>query len=542
MLAGFWTVAFTVAVMAAGCNRQTGSSSTSSTDQNEIRLDALRQLRPVSLPDFSHMTELVQDQIREQYSSVMQQLENPDTTVVELGNAYGELGKLLLAVDYFDASEASFLNAQALVPNDMRWPYYLAHVHRFKGALATSAAFFEQAQRLQSHHLATLIWLGEVHLAQGRFEAAEHQFIRALSLRASPVAARFGLGRAAMGRQDYAGAVKHLEEALKLDPMAVAIHYPLAMAYRRLGRTGDADAHLRMRAGTKVLFDDPLMRELDELLESPGNYELRGTRALDQGDWAAAAGQFRKGIELAPADPSLRHRLGTALFMLGDEAGALEQFQAAVRASPTFARAHYSLGVLMESSGRHEEAVTRFLAAVKYDPSYVEPRLSLAGVWQRTGRLQAALDQYEQILTIDPRAMEARFKYAMALARLRRYPEARDQLNRGLTAHPDQPQFAHALARVLAAAPNDLVRDGRRAQAIMQALSDEQKRLDLGETMAMTLAELGEYEQAAAWQRGAMAAAKQLGRDQLVHRMAENLYMYEREKPCRTPWRDGEWP
>jgi hypothetical protein len=91
---------------------------------------------------------------------------------------------------------------------------------------------------------------------------------------------------------------------------------------------------------------------------------------------------------------------------------------------------------------------------------------------------------------------------------------------------------------VLAAAPDSRVRDGRRAMAVMERLSEEQQRMDLGETMAMALAETGRYEEAAALQREAIAAAPA----EIAERMAANLTLYEAGQPSRTPWRDGEIP
>jgi hypothetical protein len=58
--------------------------------------------------------------------------------------------------------------------------------------------------------------------------------------------------------------------------------------------------------------------------------------------------------------------------------------------------------------------------------------------------------------------------------------------------------------------------------------------------MAMTLAELGRFQEAVTWQREAMAAAKQTGRSDMSVGMAENLKLYERRQPCRTPWRDDD--
>ena len=69
----------------------------------------------------------------------------------------------------------------------------------------------------------------------------------------------------------------------------------------------------------------------------------------------------------------------------------------------------------------------------------------------------------------------------------------------------------------------------------MQMLSDDQRRIDFGETMAMVFAEVGQYEDAAAWQREGMAAAARAGRDDLARRMAEHLRLYEGRTPYRTP-------
>ena len=80
--------------------------------------------------------------------------------------------------------------------------------------------------------------------------------------------------------------------------------------------------------------------------------------------------------------------------------------------------------------------------------------------------------------------------------------------------------MAHALARLLATAPDASVRDGARAKAIVEELLKGQKTTDLGETMAMTLAELGEYSEAAAVQREIIAAAGKAGLHDAVQRMA----------------------
>src|SRR5262249_45465040 len=152
------------------------------------------------------------------------------------------------------------------------------------------------------------------------------------------VPALFGLGRAALARQDFGRAIDYLEQALAIDEHAILIHYPLALAYRGAGNREQAEAHIRRRGPGQIRPPDPLMQELDTLLESAVAYEVRGARALDEGQWAAAAEYFRKGIELAPDEPSYRHKLGTALAMMGDGQGAFEQFELVARRWPKFAK------------------------------------------------------------------------------------------------------------------------------------------------------------------------------------------------------------
>ena len=513
----------------------------SSTSTSILRPPDGMELRSVVLPDLSRVEAPVQRQLREGAAALISRIEDRQTAFVDLGAVYGEMGKLLMAAQYLDAAESCFLNAQSLVPADRRWPYYLGRLYKVKGPLAKSVASFERALQLAPDDVATLIWLGEAHLAEGRADAAAPLFARALRGQPNSIAARFGAGRAALAVRDYAGAVTYLEQGLALNPRVAAFHYPLALAYRGLGRVAEAEAHMRQRGGSDVLPADPLMQELEDLLQSPMAYDLRGTRALEIGDWGAATAYFRKGLELAPDDATLRHRLGTTLAQIGDTRGAVEQFEQVIRTSPEFSKAYYSLGVLMEADGRQQDAIDRYSTAVKYEPTYVQARVRLAGVLRRTARLEESLAQYEQALETDPTSAAAAFGYAMTLIQLQRYDEARDRLAQGMTTYPDRTAFARALARLLAVAPSERVRDGRRAKSLAEDFLKHQQTADLAETLAMALAEVGQYAQAAALQRQLEAAAARAGRSDLVPRLNATLALYERGKPNRTFWEDEEW-
>ena len=507
-------------------------------------------LLEVSLPDLSGMDAPVQKQVRERFAAMQQTVARPGATDTERGQAYGGIGMVLHAGEYFDAAEPAYLNAQRLMPREPRWPYFLAHLHKSRGNIAGSISAFKRVLEIAPDDLATLIWLGRTYLDQGVADEAEPLFARARQLAPREPVVLAGLGQSALARRDYGGAVSALEEALSIDASLASIHSPLAMAYRGLGDTAKAEAHLKQWRNTDVLVPDPFRQELDLSLDSGLSYELRGVRALEQRDFKAAAEYFQKGVDITPGTTmlgrSLRHKMGTARYLNGDIQGAVKWFEETIRLAPeggldqTAAKAHYSLGVLMASSGRSADAIRHLSAAVRFSPSYVEAHIALGDALRRAGRVAASMEPYQEALRVSPTAADARFGYGMALVRLGRYREARDWFADAASRHADRPDFQHALARVLAAAPDDQVRDAPRAQTIVEGLLVSQQTLDLGETLAMALAEQGKFADAVTIQRDVLEAARQAGFAKDAARMAVNLQRYERRQPCRQPWANDD--
>ena len=506
-------------------------------------------LASVSLPDLSRADEAVQVQARERHAALLEKMK-AGAGGTDLGTAYGDLGMLLHAAEYFDAAEPCYHNAEVLMPGDARWPYYLALLYQGRGRTPDAEAAFARVLEIAPDDVPALIRLGQMRLDRGDAAGAAPLFARARERDPKSVAALAGLGRAAIAEQQYARAVEYLEQGLAANPAALSLHSPLANAYRALGQIDRAEVHIKQWRNTEIAVPDPRRADLDALLQSGLSYELRGLRALSAQNWPEAATHFREGIKVAPPGSpllrSLHHKLGTALWMSGDTGGAVREFREVVRTAPAdgsdepAAKANYSLGIVAAGEGRTSEAVKYLSAAVRYQPNYGEAYLALGDAQRRGGQFAVALDSYRETLRINPRAAGARFGYAMALVRLGRYLEARDWLNDAVALQPDSRELAHALARILAAAPDDRVRDGRRALDIAQQLASAQKTTDVGETMAMAYAELGDFAQAIEVQRAIIDAARRAGLAADATRMTGNLRLYERRQPCRTPWRNDD--
>ena len=298
------------------------------------------------------------------------------------------------------------------------------------------------------------------------------------------------------------------------------------MAYRGLGDTAKAEAHLKQWRNTEVLVPDPVRQQLDLSLQSGLSFELRGVRALEaaaaastaearQQSLKAAEGFFRQGIPLAPGDTmlgrSLRHKLATALVLSGDVRGAVERFEEVVRFAPqdgpdeTAAKAHYSLGVLMASAGRGADAIRHFSAAVKFNPELPRGPAGAGRCVQPRGTAEPALAEYAEIVRLNPARRRRPLRLCHGAGAAEALPRGSRLARRG---HP-------AAARRPAASPRAGAPAGggarRRACATAprpwrspRQLLETDKTTQLGETLAMAYAEVGNFSQAVDVQRGVL--------------------------------------
>ena len=382
------------------------------------------EILPVALPDLTGMHESVQAQLRDAHRALESGAASGSGA---LGDAYGRLGMLLMAGEYFDAAEACLLNARRLAPERFRWAYYLGHLYERRGDLEEAADAFEQALRQRPGDFAALFWQIDVNIELGRWDAAQPLLEQARALRPGSEVVQFQLGRAASAAGDHEAAVEHLEAVLRQNPAATIVHYPLGMAYRGLGDLEKARQHLDQSggrvdggfvAGVGLSLSDPLMEELRTALRSPQRHRTLALQADANGDRDEAIRQFRYAVELEPGDADLQISLGMALNRAGRAREALVELEAALRLDPQSAQAHYVSGTIFERAGRDAEATERYAAAAEQAPESVEAHLRLADAFSRTGRVDEALPHYERVLALAPGSVAGRFGEALALARL----------------------------------------------------------------------------------------------------------------------------
>jgi tetratricopeptide (TPR) repeat protein len=158
---------------------------------------------------------------------------------------------------------------------------------------------------------------------------------------------------------------------------------------------------------------------------------------------------WRNTLARNPACPMAHDELGLVLDKAGKVAEAREHFEEALRLKPDFAEAHDNLGTILVSEGRVEEGITQIRQAVQDDPDYDLAHYNLGVALEQTGKFEEAVGCYEQALRLNPDSIEAHYHLASTLARLNRMPGAMAQWERILQLNPDLPEVQNNLGVAL---------------------------------------------------------------------------------------------
>ena len=251
---------------------------------------------------------------------------------------------------------------------------------------------------------------------------------------------------------------------------------------------------------------------------------------------------FRHTLDTKPQDAKTHLQLGQALYVQGKIEEAVEQYRQALDLQPSSAETHAYLANALMQQDHPEEAIRHYSLALEFKPDFVEAHLHAANSLMRLGRHDQAKGHYSRVVELNGGHAFARFMQAMALIRLGRFQSARSRLEESRQALPDDVDITHALARLLAAAPDDRVRNGPLALQLLQRVFQAQKEASFEhvETLAMAFAETGQFQRAVQMQQAMIEDVSRGGRMDLAAMLQENLVRYRRGLACRKPWKDDD--
>lgn len=443
--------------------------------------------------------------------------------------------------------------------------------------------------------------LGELDRAREQLAASGEILIKAHDPLADALAQRvrgaslyITRGNLALIAGNYDLAVQAYGKAVAATPEAPLAIQGLANAYARSGRTEQAitlyeqvvetspgDAVMRYNLGT-LLSEAGRKQEAEAALHSaleisPELTDARFNLALMQeqrGDWAAALAQYEAIIEQAPEDLEASVHRGNALAHLGRASEARTELTSVLARDPQMgnarialgrsyelegaatsaersyrqaiadaadsedrARAAFMLGSLLEGS-RPTAAVEAFRTAIREAPNVAAAHFSVATLLGREGRFEEAAAAYDNGLAIESESSQAHIGRAMAYLLAGDEHRALIALERSLESAADPQTLRHLLARLLATSSDPSVRDANRALPLAQQLMQSQPSMEHGETLAMALAEAGQFDQAVALQEQVRQRALTTSGAETLALIERRLEGYRAGKPVRSPWQN----
>lgn len=494
------------------------------------------ELLPLPQPDLGRFSPAVQRQIRERQLWQFRIEEGSDAADAQRAAAFGELGNLYQAYGLGGEAEICYVNARRLDPDEFKWAYYLC---RLRGTSQDAEAAIEtcrEASLMNAENVPVKVRLAELLSFKGEKVDARRLFEAAVALDDASAAAHSGLGQIAASSGNAAKAAEHFEKVLELQPKATSVHALAAQAYRDLGDEAKAKAHAEAAGDGEVTLDEPLMAAVQGLSVGQQIFRQQAQKAYEEEKWQEAVEAYRRAVAADPLYSDLRISLAAALLKVEDPAAALEQYQLALKINPREPRAAFGAAFLFQSSNRNAEAAELYSRVLEVEPNHKAARVNLAQVLFESRRYEDAKAELDIILAEEPGNVTMRLAQLGALVKMERFAEAVTLLEDGLALTPDDPPLLQALARVLATAPDDQVRNGDRAVELARKLFEAEKAPEHAETLAMALATAGEFQEAVRLQQTLVSVAAEGERENLETRLKANLERYQRGERALPPW------
>ncbi|EPX57667.1 Tetratricopeptide repeat protein [Cystobacter fuscus DSM 2262] len=279
-----------------------------------------------------------------------------------------------------------------------------------------------QAERAVNHYMLGLAYFSRVSDAGSPAVAA---FQRALELKPDEPEFHYRLGLALLESEQYAAAVGPLRRAAELAPERAGIRLPLAKALHRTGDEPGAVAALSVLvrkepspaevATARALMNqlaDPFTR-FPKAAESKLEEGMRYLQELDAPHPAIIA--FEEILRDYPDLAVVHALMGLAWQRLDDAGRAVEEFKRAIELAPADGKNHFYLGELYLARQRPEAALPHLEKAVELNPLLDMAWFRLGDIRLERKDLKAAGEAFRVLTHLEPDEAPPRGKLALVL-------------------------------------------------------------------------------------------------------------------------------
>lgn len=304
-------------------------------------------------------------------------------------------------------------------------------------------------------------------------DAAIREYRAFLKLRPASLEARSNLGAVLARAGRFDEAITEYEAALKRDSANPGILMNLGLAYYKTGRVSEAaaqfaaaravlpdqpqitlllaDCWLRLGENDKVVAlltpleqNDPANRAvnyllgtalvrakqtargqviIDRILRDGDSAEARmlmGSTKLGMHDYAGAAADLRRAVELNPELPEIHGYLGLALQATGDPVAAAAAYRRELERNPGDFQSNLNLGLLLREERSYAESRALLERSLRTRPGDLSARYEHSLVLLGLNDIEGARKGLESVVAQSPKFTQAHVSLATVYYRLRR--------------------------------------------------------------------------------------------------------------------------
>jgi Tfp pilus assembly protein PilF len=236
------------------------------------------------------------------------------------------------------------------------------------------------------------------------------------------------------------------------------------------------------------------------------------------------------------------NNLGVLLRNQGRIEEAMEHYHKAIQLNPNYSESLNNLGYALAGKGRLDEAIENYRKAIQINPTNVIALDNLGRALASQGRFDEAIENFHKAIQINPNHPDAFFGFGIALTQSGRTKEAVAQYREALRLNPNLAGALNNLAWVLAATPDDELRNGAEAVRLAERaceLTHHGEPLFIG-TLAAAYAEAGRFPEAVTTEEKAEQLATAAGLTAVAAKDRELLELYRASKPYHEPAPTGQ--
>ena len=277
---------------------------------------------------------------------------------------------------------------------------------------------------------------------------------------------------------------------------------------------------------------------LEHEIARPEAYQNWGDALFLQDRFAEAATLYEKSLEANPDRPLPALGLGECYMRLGrfDEAGvALER--AVGLAAPLDARRWHRLAQVRRRQRRLDDMKQCLERAVELAPDEPTYRAAYGKHLAQRGLFREAAEHLRLALASNPVNPDGWLFLIISLTKTGQYADAWQACEHVLRVGHGTPHQLERTARLLAACPDDSIRDGARAQRLVdrvrQMVPDEKAPPDFLDTYGAVAAENGDFATALAFARRALDLVQRQNVSNLVTEYERRIELYRTARPYR---------